>query len=41
MSANVNGRLNMKRVSTKFVPQLLTEDQKKSFEYLLLFKGTR
>jgi len=28
MSANVNGRLNMKHVSAKFVLQLLTEDQK-------------
>ena len=33
--------LNMKRVSAKFVPRLLTEDQKKqSFECLLRFKGT-
>jgi len=32
--------LNMKRVSAKFVSRLLTEDKKKSFEYLLRFKGT-
>jgi hypothetical protein len=31
--------LNMKRVSGKFVPRLLTEDKKKSFECLLRLKG--
>jgi len=32
---------NMKCVSAKFVPRLLTEDKKKqSFECLLRFKGT-
>ena len=28
MSTNVNGNLNIKRLSAKFVPRLLTEDQK-------------
>ena len=34
--------LNMKRVSAKFVPRLLTKDEKKkqSFECMLGFKGT-